>query len=221
MPRSHPSASQPLRVVVCSLVGLASGLASSGSLPLVPSTVLSTLVLAGGANVGGRLRHSSHWWGLVGFAAGSLVGTGWVLSVVLKEKHPTTALGVRATVVLLMLSAGAIAGHGLGGTSSRGDSGGGNGGGTDRAQSPPLAQRRPADVLKTASGLTAGAFAALVTLTYVHSGLDGARAFSSRLSTSLTILVVCLAAPGWLCHQWRQHRRLRRRPLAPSISPPP
>jgi hypothetical protein len=170
MPRSHPSASQPLRVVVCSLVGLASGLANSGSLPPVPSTVLSTLVLAGGANVGGRLRHSSPWRGRVGFAAGSLVGTGWTPSVVLKEKPPTTALGVRATVVLLMLSA--------------------------------------------------GAFAALVTLTAVHAGLAGARAFSSRLSTSLTILAVCLAAPGWLCHPWRQHRRLRRRPLAPGISPP-
>lgn len=216
MPRSDPSASQPLRVVVTSLVGLASGLAISGSLPVVPSTLLSTLVLAGGANFGQRLRPSSHWCGLVGFAAGSLVGTGWVLSLVLKEKHPTTALGIRATVVLLMLSAGAIAGHGLGGASSRSDPDGGG----DRADSPPLAQRRPADVLKTASGLTAGAFAGLVTLTYVHSGLDGARAFSSRLSTSLTILVVCLAAPGWLCHQWRQRCRLRRRPLAPGISPP-
>ena len=204
MPRSDPSACQPLSVVLASVVGMASGVALGRLLPLVPSTLLSTLVLSAGANFGPRLRQSSQWWGLVGFAAGSLVGTGWVLSVVLKEKHPATALGIRAMVVLLMLLTGAIAGHGLAGPSSNG-----GGGGADAGPAPALARRRPADVLKSASGLTTGAFAALVTLTYVHSGLDGARAFSSRLSTSLTILVVCLAAPGWLAHQGRQRRRLR------------
>jgi hypothetical protein len=218
MPRSDPSASPPLSVALSSLVGLVSGLALGRVLPLVPSTVLSTLVLAGGANYGQRLRQSSHWWGLVGFAAGSLVGTGWVLSLVLKEKHPATALGVRALVVLLMVCAGAIAGHGLGGFNSRAAPGGSEGGVPDRGKSPPLALRRPADVLKSAGGLTAGSFAALVTLTYVHSGLDGARAFSSRLSTSLTILVICLAGPGWLSHQWRQRRLLGPRPLIHAIS---
>lgn len=217
MPRSDPSACPPLSVAISSLMGLVTGLALSRIFPLVPSTVLSTLVLAGGANLGQRLRRSSHWWGLVGFSAGSLVGTGWVLSLVLKEKHPSAALGIRALVVLLMVCGGAIAGHGLGGFSSRADPGGSEGGVPDRGKSPPLALRRPADVLKSAGGLTAGSFAALVTLTYVHSGLDGARAFSSRLSTSLTIFVICLAGPGWLSHQWRQHRLLRSRPLAHTI----
>jgi len=189
MPRSDPSASQPLRVVLASVVGLASGLALSRSLPLVPSTLLTTLVLAGGAGVSQRLRQASRWWGLIGFAVGALVGTGWVLSLALKERQPTTALGMRAFTVLLMLGAGAIAGHGLGGP---GESAGAR-------IAPPLAGRRPADLLKAASGLA-----------YVHSGLDVARAFSSRMSTSLTILVVCLAAPGWLSHQWRQQRQQRR-----------
>ena len=206
MPRSEPSFSQSLRVVLASLVGLASGLALSRSLSLVPSTLLSTLVLAGGAGLSQRLRQASRWWALIGFAVGALVGTGLVLSLALKERQPTTALGMRAFTVLLLLGAGAIAGHGLGGSSAPGGAAG---------VAPALAGRRPADLLKAASGLTAGAFAALVTLTYVHSGLDVARAFSSRLSTSLTILVVCLAAPGWLSHQWRQQRqrRLRLRPL--------
>ena len=212
MPRSDPSASQPLRVVLASVVGLASGLALSRSLPLVPSTLLTTLVLAGGAGVSQRLRQASRWWGLIGFAVGALVGTGWVLSLALKERQPTTALGLRAFTVLLMLGAGAIAGHGLGGP---GESAGAR-------IAPPLAGRRPADLLKAASGLTAGAFAALVTLAYVHSGLDVARAFSSRMSTSLTILVVCLAAPGWLSHQWRQQRQqqrlLRSQPFAHATS---
>jgi hypothetical protein len=40
----------------------------------------------------------------------------------------------------------------------------------------------------------------LVTLTFLHSGLDQARTVSSRLSTSLTVLVLALSGPGWLVH---------------------
>jgi hypothetical protein len=40
----------------------------------------------------------------------------------------------------------------------------------------------------------------VVTLAFIHSGLDEARAISSRLSTSLTILVLALSGPGWLVH---------------------
>jgi hypothetical protein len=39
-----------------------------------------------------------------------------------------------------------------------------------------------------------------VTLAFLHSGLDEARAVGSRLSTSLTILVLALTGPGWLVH---------------------
>jgi hypothetical protein len=54
--------------------------------------------------------------------------------------------------------------------------------------------------LRAASALTTGIFAVLVTLTFLHSGLDQARTVSSRLSTSLTILVIALSGPGWLVH---------------------
>jgi len=48
----------------------------------------------------------------------------------------------------------------------------------------------------------------LVTVAFVHSGLDVARTFSSRLSASLTIVVAALTVPGWLVHLlFRQVRR--------------
>ena len=56
MPRSEPPSKpprtrHPLRVLFACLAGLAGGLALSRSLPLVGSTLLSTLVLAGGAEI--------------------------------------------------------------------------------------------------------------------------------------------------------------------------
>ena len=55
-------------------------------------------------------------------------------------------------------------------------------------------------MLRSASALTTGIFAVLVTVAFVHSGLDVARTFSSRLSASLTIVVAALTVPGWLMH---------------------
>ena len=72
-------------------------------------------------------------------------------------------------------------------------------------------RRPPKETLRSASGLTTGIFAGLVTLAFLHSGLDEARAVSSRLSTSLTILVLALSGPGWVAHQlshgWQPGRK--------------
>jgi hypothetical protein len=47
----------------------------------------------------------------------------------------------------------------------------------------------------------------VVTLTFLHQGLEGARAFSSRLSTTLTIVVTSVVLPGWLVQQLQLHHR--------------
>jgi hypothetical protein len=186
MAQAVPRSPQPLRSTLASLLGIGIGLLLTGFLPVVPSTLLNALVLVGGAQISHRCRQSSRWWALIGCATGSLIGNGWVLAGALQETHPSAHVGGRLATVLLLCAAGAAAGQSL----SR--------------LSPAVAHRQPRDLLRAASGLTTGVFAALVTLTFVHSGLDVARTFSSRLSTSLTILVVCLAAPGWLGHLIRQ-----------------
>jgi hypothetical protein len=72
-------------------------------------------------------------------------------------------------------------------------------------------------VLRSISALTTGIFAVLVTIVFLHSGLDQARTFSSRLSTSLTILVASVVVPGWLASLLIPDRwRPRRSPSDPS-----
>ncbi|MEI7952422.1 MAG: hypothetical protein WCH37_07065 [Synechococcaceae cyanobacterium ELA182] len=73
-------------------------------------------------------------------------------------------------------------------------------------------RRPPRDVLRSISALTTGIFAALVTIVFVHSGLDRALTFSSRLSTSLTILVAAMVLPGWLASRFVPSRLPPRRP---------
>jgi len=43
-------------------------------------------------------------------------------------------------------------------------------------------------------------YAVVVTMAFGYSRLDLARTFSSRLSSSPTILLVSLTVPGWLAH---------------------
>jgi hypothetical protein len=186
MARVDPTAFQSLRSLLLSLLGISLGLALGCSLPLVPSTLISALLLACTAAISGRLLHPSGWWGRIGLATGSLLGTSWQLARVAQTSQPSGGLESRGLMLVMMLMAGAMAGLLLG----------------DSELLPP--HRRPADLLRHASSLTAGLFAGWVTLAYLHAGLDAARAFSSRLSTSLTILVVCLAVPGWFTRRLRQ-----------------
>ena len=181
----HPR--QPLLLLqlqrcVASLLGAAFGYGLAAHLPLVPSTLLSALVRAAGASCSDRLPAGAPWWSLIGLAGGTLVGTGSVLATHLQQGQPPAQLGHRALVVALLAVAGLIAGQRL------------------SVRRPARADRRPRDLLRSASAFTTGVFAAIVTLTYIHAGLDAARTFSSRLSTALTILVLSVAAPAWLGH---------------------
>jgi hypothetical protein len=187
-----PRPQLPLRSALVALLGIGLGLLLTRFLPLIPSTLLNALVLAGGAQISHRCRQASRWWALIGCATGSLIGNGWVLALALHNSQPSAHAANRLAMVVLLCAAGALIGRSLG----RG--------------SAPVPHRQPRDLLRSASGLTTGVFAALVTLTFIHSGLEMARTFSSRLSTSLTILVLCLAAPGWLSHLIHEQLRANR-----------
>lgn len=50
--------------------------------------------------------------------------------------------------------------------------------------------------LSRLSALTAGIFAVNVTAKFIFAGLEAARSYSSRLSTSTTIFVTALVIPG-------------------------
>jgi len=174
----HPQ----VRRIAGAVLGVAFTYPLTSRLPVVPSTLLSSLLLAGAAALNGRSLSPLHWWALLGGATGCLLGTAAVLAEKLQQSDPQGGLSVRVLMVTCFALVGCVAGLRL----SR-DAVDGVG-------------RHPRDLLRSASALTTGIFAVLVTLTYLHSGLDTARTFSSRLSTSLTILVASITVPGWLAH---------------------
>jgi hypothetical protein len=140
----------------------------------------------------GRNRTPWRWWTVMGACCGGLLGTAMVVAQKIHSSDPQAGLHLRLAMVGCLMVAGAIGGHSFSRDAGQPD------------------RRRPKDTLRSASALTTGIFATLVTFTFLHSGLDQARTVSSRLSTSLTILVLSLSGPGWVAHQLSEGYRHRR-----------
>jgi hypothetical protein len=151
-------------------------------LTALPSTFLTALLLAGGSVASGRRLAPWAWWGVLGAGCGGLLGSAMVVAEKIQATDPREGLSLRLALVGCLMVAGAIGGRSF----------------SLDANHPE--RRPPKDTLRAASALTTGIFAVLVTVTFLHSGLDQARTVSSRLSTSLTILVLALSGPGWLVH---------------------
>jgi hypothetical protein len=179
---THGSPGLQLRRLAGGVVGALLGYGLTSRLPEVPASLLSSLALAVAALLSGRILDPLRWWGLLGVAAGSALGTATVLAARLQAEAPESGFTSRVLTVGCFALAGCVAGRHLSRDALR-----------DKV-------RHPRDLLRSASALTTGIFAVLVTLTFLHSGLDSARAFSSRLSTALTILVASISVPGWLIH---------------------
>jgi len=197
---------QRLRSLATGLAAIAIAYLITRHLPALPSTFLTAVLLAGGSVASGRTRSPWRWWTVVGACCGGLLGTAMVVAEKIQASDPHAGFNLRLAMLSCLIVAGAI-----GGSSFSLD-----------AANP--GRRPPKDTLRSASALTTGIFAALVTLTFLHAGLDQARTVSSRLSTSLTILVLSLSGPGWLAHQlsegWRHRRQLGPRGRGEPEGPP-
>ena len=181
-----PPRQRPLRRLAAIGLGISAGWFATTALPPVYAAVLTSLLLAGGASLaGGPHLSRQRFWLLLGAAVGGVLGTAQTLAEKAHEIAPAAHLPVRLLTVAMLALAGSVAGFCLGRDARRSD------------------RRHPRDLLRSASGLTTGLFALLVTLTFLHQGLEGARSFSSRLSTTLTIIVTAVVVPGWLSQQWR------------------
>jgi hypothetical protein len=176
------SPSAQAKRIVGALLGIAAAYAITRHLPFLPSTLLSSLVLAATSTFIGRIHCPLRWWALLGSTCGAVLGTAVVLAAKFQQSDPQGDLTTRALLLGCFALAGCIAGRSLS-RDAAGDS-----------------ARHPRDLLRSASALTTGIFAVLVTFTFLFFGLDTARTFSSRLSTSLTILVATVTVPGWLTH---------------------
>ncbi len=164
------------------LVGAGLAYGVTRHLEALPSTFFTAVVLAGTSILSGRALEPWTWWGVLGAGCGGLLGTAMVVGQKIQSTHPHEGLELRLGVVACLMVAGAIGGGSLSRDANHPD------------------RRPPKDTLRTASTLCTGIFAVVVTLTFLHSGLDPARTVSSRLSTALTILVLALTGPGWLVH---------------------
>ena len=63
------------------------------------------------------------------------------------------------------------------------------------------------DLLRSLSGTFTGVFGVLVAIAFVFNGLEEARALSSRLTTTLTIIILGLVGPGWISHRLKTYQR--------------
>ena len=183
--RSRPPAAHlPVHLLelIGALLGVVGAYLITRHLAALPSTFLTALVLAGGSVLSGRALSPLTWWSVLGAGCGSLLGTAMVVGQKIQSTDPHEGLMLRLGILASLMVAGAIGGRSFS---------------LDAAHP---GRRPPKETLRSASALTTGIFAAVVTLAFIHSGLDEARAVSSRLSTSLTILVLALSGPGWLVH---------------------
>jgi len=125
-----------------------------------------------------QLTKPSLWWTAVGAIAGIIIGTSAVLSESVADAGISVDLRVRLTIVGLQSLAGFIAGMLLG----------------RKIYNPHVPPLRT--FISSLSALTVGIFAVNVTIKFIAAGLAKADAFSSRLSTSSTILITTLVVPG-------------------------
>ena len=153
-----------------------------GALVAAAGAYLITRQLAGGSILSGRAITAWAWGAVLGAGCGGLLGSAMVVAEKIQSTNPHEGLHLRLGLVACLMVAGAIGGRSFSLDANHPD------------------RRPPKDTLRSASALSTGIFAGVVTLAFLHSGLDEARAVGSRLSTSLTILVLALTGPGWLVH---------------------
>jgi hypothetical protein len=179
---SQPLLPAHLQHLLGVLVGACLAYGLTRHLAALPSTFLTALLLAGGSVLSGRKLTPWLWWVVLGASCGGLLGSAMVVGQKIQGSHPHEGLALRLGIVASLMVAGAVGGGSLSRDANHPD------------------RRPPKDTLRSASALCTGIFAVVVTLTFLHSGLDQARTVSSRLSTALTILVMALTGPGWLVH---------------------
>ncbi|MFQ4141894.1 hypothetical protein [Chlorogloeopsis sp. ULAP02] len=167
-----------LLIVFGSVAGGAISLIVIRSVPLVQAAIICSFVTACLVIACTQLTKPAIWWTALGAIAGITIGTSAVLSESLADAQTTLGFRVRLIIVGMHILAGLIAGMILG----------------RKIHNPHVPPLRI--FLSRLSALTVGIFAVNVTGEYIVAGLEEARSFSSRLSTSSTILITAIAVPG-------------------------
>lgn len=175
--KKDSSSQNRLWLLIGSVISGAIALSIIAALPPAQASLVSAILFASLIVVCSFLSNPVSWWVCMGAIAGMIVGIGGVMASQLAEAK-TPLPDERVIFVAGQCIAGVISGVFL----------------ARRARKPDLPTLK--ELTSSLSGLTAGIFAVVVTLRFIADGLEPARALSSRLSTSITILITTAAIPG-------------------------
>ena len=159
--------------------------------PLFAGLIISCILLILVSRLRNRLHQPLLWWLGTGLCSGSFLGTA---SSMVNNVHQHGATPANTPLERLLF----IVVLGITGFFS----------GSRVGINPDAVEGRSiGDLLRTLSGTFTGVFGVLVGIAFVLGGLEEARTLSSRLTASLTIIVLGLLGPGWISHQLRMYQR--------------
>ena len=178
--------------IVALLVGAGLGYMINLKLPLLLAVSVSCILLILLSRLRNRLRTPAQWWSSIGLCSGSFLGTAATMVNEMQQGNAAAASHSpweRLALIVVLGITGVFAGRRVG-------------------LNPDLVEGRSiGDLLRSLSGTFTGVFGVLVAIAFVFNGLEEARTLSSRLTTSLTIIILGLAGPGWMSHRLRTFQR--------------
>ena len=175
------------------LLGAGLGYAINMHLPLLADVTISCIFLILLSRLRNRLKTPAQWWGSIGLCSGSYLGTASAMVMQMQragqEASAAYSPSERLALVVILGITGVLAGRHIG------------------IDPHAVEGRSISDLLKSLSGTFTGVFGVLVSIAFVFNGLEEARALSSRLTTTLTIIILGLVGPGWISHRLKTYQR--------------
>tara|TARA_B100000609_G_scaffold115972_1_gene92321 strand:+ start:50 stop:658 length:609 start_codon:yes stop_codon:yes gene_type:complete len=174
------------------LLGAGLGYAINLHLPLLADVAISCIFLILLSRLRNRLKTPAQWWGSIGLCSGSFLGT--ASSMVNEMQRGSEAASSyspweRLALIVILGITGVLAGRHVG------------------IDPDAVEGRSIGDLLRSLSGTFTGVFGVLVAIAFVFNGLEEARTLSSRLTTTLTIIILGLVGPGWISHRLKTYQR--------------
>ena len=174
------------------LLGAGLGYAINVHLPLLADITISCIFLILLSRLRNRLKTPAQWWGSIGLCSGSFLGT--ASSMVNEMQRGSEAASSyspweRMALIVILGITGVLAGRHVG------------------IDPDAVEGRSIGDLLRSLSGTFTGVFGVLVAIAFVFNGLEEARTLSSRLTTTLTIIILGLVGPGWISHRLKTYQR--------------
>ena len=174
------------------LLGAGLGYAINLHLPLLTDVAISCIFLILLSRLRNRLKTPAQWWGSIGLCSGSFLGTASTMVNEMQrgsEAASSYSPWERLALIVILGITGVLAGSRVG------------------IDPDAVEGRSIGDLLRSLSGTFTGVFGVLVAIAFVFNGLEEARALSSRLTTTLTIIILGLVGPGWISHRLKTYQR--------------